>query len=170
MIFMTDSDLGFTQSLWSATAKVAPETAVLSGDMETDVVIVGAGFTGLSAALHITEQGLSVVVLEANEIGWGASGRNGGQVNPAFDVLPSGVRAHYGKSRGDRVLKLVDVACDQVFELIKRHGIKCAHRRVPYLRGAYGNRSIAEVKRLIQEWEDFGAKVTFNSYRRQTRS
>jgi glycine/D-amino acid oxidase-like deaminating enzyme len=67
---------------------------VLTDDVESDVVIVGAGFTGLSAALHLAEAGLSVVVLEAKEIGWGASGRNGGQVNPAFDVLPSGVRAH----------------------------------------------------------------------------
>jgi glycine/D-amino acid oxidase-like deaminating enzyme len=66
----------------------------LTDDVESDVVIVGAGFTGLSAALHLAEAGLSVVVLEAKEIGWGASGRNGGQVNPAFDVLPSGVRAH----------------------------------------------------------------------------
>jgi glycine/D-amino acid oxidase-like deaminating enzyme len=67
---------------------------VLTDDIEEDLVIVGAGFTGLSAALHLAEAGLSVVVLEAKEIGWGASGRNGGQVNPAFDVLPSGVRAH----------------------------------------------------------------------------
>ena len=67
---------------------------VLTDDIEEDLVIVGAGFTGLSAALHLAEAGLSVVALEAKEIGWGASGRNGGQVNPAFDVLPSGVRAH----------------------------------------------------------------------------
>jgi glycine/D-amino acid oxidase-like deaminating enzyme len=135
----------------------------LTDDVESDVVIVGAGFTGLSAALHLAEAGLSVVVLEAKEIGWGASGRNGGQVNPAFDVLPSGVRAHYGKSRGDQVLKLFDDACDLVFEMIKRHGIKCAHRRIPYLRGAYGKRGIAEVKRWVQEWGDFRATVTYNS-------
>jgi len=70
---------------------------VLTDDVESDVVIVGAGFTGLSAALHLAEAGLSVVVLEAKEIGSGASGRNGVQVNPAFNVLPLGVRAHYGK-------------------------------------------------------------------------
>jgi glycine/D-amino acid oxidase-like deaminating enzyme len=70
---------------------------VLTDDIEEDLVIVGAGFTGLSAALHLAEAGLSVVVLEAKEIGSGASGRNGVQVNPTFNVLPLGVRAHYGK-------------------------------------------------------------------------
>jgi glycine/D-amino acid oxidase-like deaminating enzyme len=149
--------------LWSATAEAAPETDSLVGDVSADVVIVGAGFTGLSAALHLAEAGRSVVVVETKVIGWGASGRNGGQVNPAFDVLPSGVRAHYGEARGNRVLALVDSACDLVFDLIKRHGIQCAHRRVPYLRGAYGKRGIAGVKRWVQEWNDYGAPVTFNS-------
>jgi glycine/D-amino acid oxidase-like deaminating enzyme len=101
--------------------------------------------------------------VESKVIGWGASGRNGGQVNPAFDVLPSGVRAHFGEARGNRVLALVDGACDLVFDLIKRHRIQCVHRRVPYLRGAYGKRGIAEVKRWVQEWNDYGAPVTFNS-------
>jgi glycine/D-amino acid oxidase-like deaminating enzyme len=125
---MTNAELGFTQSLWWATAEAAPETAALVGDVRADVVIVGAGFTGLSAALHLAEAGQSVTVVEAKDIGWGASGRNGGQVNPAFDVLPSGVRTHYGEARGNRVLALVDSACDLVFDLIKRHGIQCAHR------------------------------------------
>ena len=54
---MTDAELGFTQSLWSATAEEAPETRALSGSIDADVVIVGAGFTGLSAALHLVEAG-----------------------------------------------------------------------------------------------------------------
>ena len=84
---MTDAELGFTKSLWSATAEEAPETRALSGSIDADVVIVGAGFTGLSVALHLVEPGQSVVVVEAQKTGWGASGRNGGQVNPVFDVL-----------------------------------------------------------------------------------
>ena len=158
---MTDAELGFTQSLWSETAEEAPETPALSGSIDADVVIVGAGFTGLSAALHLVEAGQSVVVVEAQKIGWGASGRNGGQVNPAFDVLPSGVRAHFGKQRGDRVLELIDGACDLVFELIERHTIKCAHRRVPYIRGAYGKRGLAEVERWARVWVDYGAQGYF---------
>ena len=160
---MTDAELGFTQSLWSETAEEAPETPALSGSIDADVVIVGAGFTGLSVALHLVEAGQSVVVVEAQKIGWGASGRNGGQVNPAFDVLPSGVRAHFGKQRGDRVLERIDGACDLVFKLIERHTIKCAHRRVPYIRGAYGKRGLAEVERWARECGDYGAQVILNT-------
>ncbi len=69
---MTDAELGFTQSLWSATAEEAPETPASSGSIDADVVIVGAGFTGLSVALHLVEPGQSVVVVEAQKTGWGA--------------------------------------------------------------------------------------------------
>ena len=78
-------------------------------------------------------------------------------------MLPSGVRAHFGKQRGDRVLELIDGACDLVFELIERHTIKCAHRRVPYIRGAYGKRGLAEVERWAREWGDYGAQVILNT-------
>jgi len=146
-----------------ATAEPAPHTQVLKNHEEADVVIIGAGFTGLSAALHLALAGQSVLVLDAGDIGWGASGRNGGQVNPAFEPLPSAVRAFYGTDRGDRVLKFVDGACDLVFELIERHGIKCAPRRVPYLRGASGRRGLNEVAAWVREWQDFGAPVALKS-------
>ena len=69
---------------------------------------------------------------------------------------------HFGKQRGDRVLELIDGACDLVFELIERHTIKCAHRRVPYIRGAYGKRGLAEVERWARVWGDYGAQVILN--------
>src|SRR5208283_2187505 len=68
-------------SLFADTARPPPDTPPLPGDRKTSVCVIGAGFTGLSAALHLAEQGTEVVVLEQNEPGWGASGRNGGQVN-----------------------------------------------------------------------------------------
>ncbi len=146
-----------------ASAEPAPPTRPLTDNREADVVIVGAGFTGLSAALHLAAAGISAVVLEAGEIGCGASGRNGGQVNPAFGPLPSAVRAFYGAERGRRVLDFVDGACDLVFDLIDRHGIGCAPRRVPYLRAASGRRGLAEVADWVREWQDFGAPVAIKS-------
>jgi len=160
---MSGAELGFSCSLWSATAEPAPQTTRLQGNENADVVIVGAGFTGLSAALHLAVAGKSVIVLEGREIGWGGSGRNGGQVNPAFGVLPSGVRAHYGVERGERVLKLVDGACDLVFDLIARHDIACAPRRMPYLRAAYGRRGLREITNWVREWGEFGAPVTLRT-------
>ena len=67
-------------SLWAETVEEQPKAPPLEGDAECDLCIVGAGFTGLSAALHAALEGKSVIVLEASEPGWGASGRNGGQV------------------------------------------------------------------------------------------
>ena len=75
-------------SLYADTARPAPETPPLDGDRRASVCVIGGGFTGLSAALHLAEQGTDVVLLEQNEPGWGASGRNGGQVNPGLKHNP----------------------------------------------------------------------------------
>ena len=66
-------------SLWAATAEPAVDTPPLDTSVKTDVLIVGAGYTGLSSALHLAGDGLKVCVIDANEPGWGASGRNGGR-------------------------------------------------------------------------------------------
>ena len=71
-------------SLWSATANPVVPCPELQSDVSADVAIVGAGFTGLSAALHLAKMGRSVAVLEAQTPGWWASGRNGWQVNPGL--------------------------------------------------------------------------------------
>jgi monoamine oxidase len=67
------------ESLWNATANPAPDCSPLVGEAETDVVVIGGGYTGLSAALHLAEAGQRVTDLEAETVGWGASGRNGGR-------------------------------------------------------------------------------------------
>ncbi len=74
------NDPALPQSLWAATAKPGIDSQPFKGSKNVDVAIVGGGFTGLSTALHLAEKGISV--LEAGEVGWGASGRNGGQVIP----------------------------------------------------------------------------------------
>lgn len=83
-------------SLWTPTANPAPVFAALTEQIAADVAIIGGGVTGMSAALHLAEAGVQVVVLEAKSPGWGASGRSGGQLNPGLKGDPDAVVAKFG--------------------------------------------------------------------------
>jgi len=157
---MNDEERGFRNSLWQKTAIGNFQYPALISDTTADIVIIGGGFTGLSAALHLSEADKSAVVVEANEIAWGASGRNGGQVNPGWKILPSEIEPHYEAGRGKRVLELIDGACNLVFDLIDRHNIECAPRRAPFFRAAYGESGINEVEEWVRQWGAVGAPVT----------
>jgi len=121
-------DPGFSGSLWAATAPPPPVLPVLRGPVEADVAIVGAGFTGLSTALHLAEAapGLTTIVLEAEEPGFGASGRNNGQVIPTLTRPdPDDLVARLGPERGERFVALVRDSAAFTFALIRRLGIDC---------------------------------------------
>src|SRR5882757_7818558 len=92
-----------SRSLWAATA-AAPGAAhePLEGDIDADVAVVGLGIAGLSTALHLAERGVRVVAVDAATVGFGASGRNGGQVIPGLKENPAELRARWGVDRGDR--------------------------------------------------------------------
>lgn len=113
------------QSLWTNTANPAPDYPPLQGSEECDVAIVGGGFTGLSTALHLAEAGVNVRLLEAETPGWGASGRNGGQVNPGLKEDPETIIRRFGPQMGQRMIELSGGAGDFVFDLIRRHDIDC---------------------------------------------
>ena len=100
--------------------------------------MIGGGFTGLSAALHLAEQGVDVAVLEAHEPGWGASGRNGGQVNPGLKHDPDQVEKDFGADLGGRMVGLSGDAPNVVFDLIERHQIECDALQSGTLRAAIG--------------------------------
>jgi glycine/D-amino acid oxidase-like deaminating enzyme len=87
-------------NLYCETAIRAPEAQPLERDRRAEVIVVGGGFTGLSTALHLAERGADVVLLEAEQPGWGASGRNGGQVNPGLKHDPDEVERHFGAVAG----------------------------------------------------------------------
>src|ERR1700738_2919235 len=91
-------------SLWAATARPAPATPPLDTSRQADVAIVGAGYSGLAAALHLAEAGVSVIVLETGEPGWGASGRNGGQVIPGLKYDPDEIVAMFGVEAGEHLI------------------------------------------------------------------
>jgi len=112
-------------SVWTEAPEAPIDTGPLEGERRADVVVVGAGYTGLSAALYLAERGADVVVLDAAEPGWGASGRNGGQVIPGLKHDPEDLERHYGAEIGRRMWQIAGSAADVVFELIARHKIAC---------------------------------------------
>jgi gamma-glutamylputrescine oxidase len=120
-----NANLDFERSYYLATANPAQRFGPLSGPIEADVVIVGGGATGLSAALHLREAGLSVALLEGGRIGWGASGRNGGQIIPGLRKGAHELVRLYGLERGKALFDLAVEARDLVAGLIAGHGIDC---------------------------------------------
>jgi glycine/D-amino acid oxidase-like deaminating enzyme len=147
------------KSLWAATARPGTSYRRLEGDVAADCVIVGGGFTGLSTALHLAGRGVRAVLVEANEPGWGASGRNGGQVIPGLKLDPSELRAKLGEERGRRLTATVGATADLVFDLIAQHGIECNARRSGWIQGAPGPKGFAEVRSRAEEWAALGADV-----------
>src|SRR5277367_1512229 len=146
-------------NLYQATAEPAMPAPPLEGDVRADVVVVGGGITGLSTALHLAERGVKVVVLEAEEPGWGASGRNGGQVNPGLKLDPDQVERDYGHDLGGRMNALAGAAPSVVFDLIKRHGIRCDARQNGTLRAAIRPNAAAQVRASAEQWARRGAPV-----------
>ena len=91
-------------SLWATTAAPARPTPQLEGSTAADVCVIGGGYAGLSTALHLAERGIRTVVLEAREPGWGASGRNGGQLIPGLKFDPDEIIGMFGAERGLRLI------------------------------------------------------------------
>ena len=128
--------LGMAGSYYAATAAPAADHPALRGEVEADLAVVGGGCTGLSAALHAAQQGLSVVVLEGGRIGWGASGRNGGQMIPGLRKGAAELVAMYGAERAKALFDLALEARDLVLGLIAEYGIDCDLRATGHLLGA----------------------------------
>lgn len=146
-------------SLWAATAPAAAATPALEESIKVDVAIVGAGYTGLSTALHLAERGVSVCVLEANEPGWGASGRNGGQVNPTLKHDPDELVRLYGGKQAESLINTVSKSADLVFDLIARHQIDCSPVRKGWMQVSYAEKGVAALHARALQWERRGVPV-----------
>jgi gamma-glutamylputrescine oxidase len=113
-------------SLWADTAEPLPAFPKLAGEAKADVVIIGAGYTGLSAAHHIAKSGLSPVVLEANHPGWGASGRNGGVISAKFRLSFREIDAAHGRAMAKRMYEIAHESVETVEELVSDYSITAA--------------------------------------------
>jgi glycine/D-amino acid oxidase-like deaminating enzyme len=148
-----------SHGLWERSAPPAPPTGSLSDQLVADVVVIGAGYTGLSAALHVAETKASVVVLEAAEVGFGCSGRNVGLVNAGLWMMPDALVDELGRVYGVRLLELLGEAPSLVFGLIEKHAISCEVARNGTLHCAVGARGLAELEERARQWQARGAPV-----------
>ena len=153
------SSASYPDSWYAASATPLPAQPVLQGRIEADVCILGAGYTGLSAALELAEAGYRVVVLEAERIGWGASGRNGGQVNPTMKHDPDDLLRLFGPERGERLIETVSRSADLVFDLIRRHRIECDAVRHGWLQVGYTDAAVAGMHARARQWQRRGEPV-----------
>lgn len=148
-----------SHSLWEATANPRPELTALENSTRADVVVVGAGYLGLSAALELAAQGVDVVALDAVGPGRGASGRNGGQVIPGLKHDPDELMAMLEPEQAEAAIAFAGKAPDTVFELIARHSIQCNAVRHGWIQGAHTNAMLKTVERRAAQWARRGADV-----------
>jgi len=146
-------------SLWAATAPPGPPTPALHESTTADVLVIGAGYTGLSTALHLSERGADVCVLDAHEPGWGASGRNGGQVNPSLKHDPHELIRLLGAPAAEALIREVSSSADLVFDLIAKHKIDCDPVRKGWLQLSYSSKELPALYARADQWEARGVQV-----------
>ena len=138
-------------SLYAETAIPPLELDRLTGDARASVAIVGGGITGLSSALHLAERGIDVLLLEAHQPGWGASGRNGGHVNPGLKPDPDEVERKFGEL-GRRMVRFSYAAPEALFRLVERYQLRCEARQAGTLRAATSPWNLDDVRKLAAQY------------------
>jgi len=157
---MTDfSTVKWPPSLWAATAPPAPALPALEGDQTSDVVIIGAGFTGLSTAIHLREMGVAATVIEAAEPGWGASGRNNGQVIPTLAGHdPSAMVTRHGEA-GERFNAMLRDSAAYLFDLVRRYDIPAEAEQAGWVQPVHSPGRVKLAEKRVREWSAIGAPV-----------
>lgn len=133
----------------------------LRGDHTADIVVIGGGITGVSAALHAAEKGASVILLEANAIGWGASGRNGGHVAPASKLTLEDALDRYGPIHGRRFNEACEAGPEVVFGLVERFGFDAEVQRGGVIVAAHSQAAVRELSHRAELLAREGKPVRF---------
>lgn len=155
---MTENDAML--NLWSATAPPSIQAPPLEGDATADVAVIGGGFTGLSAALHLALEGADIRLIEARSFGHGGSGRNVGLVNAGLWTPPAEIETMLGAEAGTRLNDALAVGPDLVFSLIERFHIACEATRNGTLHLAHSARGFGDLRNRHRQQIQRGAPVT----------
>mgnify|MGYP000418641823 CR=1 FL=1 len=124
-LYSNDKAGQYPDSYYFASANQIPQFAKQQGTETTDVCVIGAGFTGLSAALHLAKSGYDVILLDAHRVGWGASGRNGGQLGSDQRQGQDELESQYGKDAAKALWNIAQDANVLCRSLIQEHDIQC---------------------------------------------
>jgi glycine/D-amino acid oxidase-like deaminating enzyme len=156
---MPPETIRMPDSLWAAVTPPGPGLPQLEGTVQADVVIIGAGFTGLSTALHLREAGVDVAIVEAAEPGWGGSGRNNGQVIPTLTRPdPDDIIAKH-RAAGERFVALLRDCASTLFEVARRYQIQAEQEQTGWVQPVHSPGRIAIAERRVRQWSKAGAHV-----------
>lgn len=143
------------RSGWLRSALPSNRYDTISNDCHTDVIIVGAGYTGLNAAIRCNELGLKAVVLEAEDIGFGASGRNGGQVIPGLKQDPNEILRIFGETRGRLLVDFAGSVAERTFANIRKYNMQCAAQETGWLQPAIDTASLKRAHQRARVWQEY---------------
>jgi glycine/D-amino acid oxidase-like deaminating enzyme len=156
---MDTTNVRWPDSLWAAVTPQGPELPELTGTQQADVIVIGAGFTGLSTALHLRESGVDVAVVEAAEPGWGASGRNNGQVIPTLSRPdPEDIIAKHG-AVGERFVAMLRDSASTLFDVVQKYKIEAEQEQSGWVQPVHSPGRIKIAERRVKQWSKFGAPV-----------
>lgn len=149
-----------TRHLWRKTTSNRTAAIKLIGDHRTDLLVVGGGFTGMAAALGARDCGADVILLEGNEIGSSASGRNNGLViSHHSKASPSEFEAIYGKKIGAKFNQMVAESGAVAFGLMHRFGIDAHQVQNGWIQPAHNMATLQRARQFYDEWKSLGADV-----------
>lgn len=143
------------KTIWASPATLSLPPVPAQSD--TDIAIIGGGFSGLTAALHLAQRGRRVTVLEAGEPGMGASGVNAGFVVPNFAKAdPAAVRARLGRQKADRLLRMIGAGAERVFGTIRKEAIDCAAEQTGWMHVAHSADMLPMLAQRVADWNELG--------------
>ncbi len=142
-------------SYYAATANPSPPRPPLQGEARTDVCIIGAGFTGISAGLHLAEQGARVTVLESAQVGWGASGRNGGQIVNGYSRELDVIARRYGEEAAENLGSMALEGGQIIRDRVAKYQIDCALTPGNAI-AAFTHRQLRSLEHAKKTWEKHG--------------